>query len=129
MVWLLIISAASIIHANPLIKETKMPKMKSNSCAKKRFKVTGKGKVKYKQAYSRHMMMNKPKKMKRKARGTDTMYSGDERLVLRNFMPYERKAKRRAVRAANLPAGNQLNTEKKIVRKSKYAQAAKKAGK
>jgi large subunit ribosomal protein L35 len=81
-----------------------MPKMKTNSCAKKRFKVTAKGKVKYKQAYSAHMMMNKPKKMKRKARGTDVMYSGDERLVLRNFLPYDRKNKRRAKRLANRPA-------------------------
>lgn len=71
-----------------------MPKMKTKSGAKKRFKVTAKGKVKYKQAFSRHMQMNKPKKMKRKARGTDVMIPGDENLVLRYFLPYERKAKR-----------------------------------
>ncbi len=71
-----------------------MPKMKTKSGAKKRFKVTGTGKVKFKQAFSRHMQMNKPKKMKRKARGTDVMIPGDENLVLRYFLPYERKAKR-----------------------------------
>lgn len=67
-----------------------MPKMKTKSGAKKRFKVTGAGKVRFKQAFSRHMQMNKPKKMKRKARGTDEMFDGDARLVMRNFFPYER---------------------------------------
>ncbi len=78
-----------------------MPKMKTNSSAKKRFKVTAKGKVKFKQAFSRHMQMNKPKSMKRKARGTDVMIPGDERLVLRYLMPYKRKNTRRAKRVAN----------------------------
>ena len=90
-----------------------MPKMKTNSCAKKRFKVTAKGKVKYKQAYSGHMMMNKPKSMKRKARGTDVMFAGDERLVLRNFMPYDRKNKRRAKKAANRKSPARLAAEAK----------------
>lgn len=72
-----------------------MPKMKTNSSAKKRFKVTASGKVKYKQAYSRHMMMNKPKKMKRKARGTDVMIKGDERLILKNYLPNNRVSVRR----------------------------------
>lgn len=71
-----------------------MPKMKTNSSAKKRFKVSAKGKVKYKQAYSGHMMMNKPKSMKRKARGTDTMIPGDENLVVRYLLPYEQRKKR-----------------------------------
>ncbi|MCC7305212.1 MAG: 50S ribosomal protein L35 [Alphaproteobacteria bacterium] len=73
-----------------------MPKIKTNSGAKKRFKVTAKGKVKFKQAFARHMQMNKPKSMKRKARGTDIMIPGDENLVLRYLMPYENKNRRRA---------------------------------
>ncbi len=72
-----------------------MPKMKTKSGAKKRFKVTGTGKVKFKQAYSRHMQMNKPKKMKRKARGTQVMNPGDENLVLRYALPYAQKRLRR----------------------------------
>ncbi len=72
-----------------------MPKMKTSSSAKKRFKVTAKGRVKYKQAYSRHMMMNKPKSMKRKARGTDTMEPGDEKLVLKNYLPNNRVRRKR----------------------------------
>lgn len=68
-----------------------MPKMKTHSSAKKRFKITAKGKVKAKQAFTSHMMMNKPKSMKRKARGLTTMSESDERIVLRNFLPYGRK--------------------------------------
>ena len=77
-----------------------MPKMKTRSGAKKRFKVTGKGKVKFKQAFARHMQMNKPKSMKRKARGTDVMIPGDENLVLRYLMPYKRKKKSRSSKTA-----------------------------
>lgn len=70
-----------------------MPKMKTKSGAKKRFKVTKTGRVKSKQAFMRHMQMNKPKSMKRKARGTDTLSDPDARIVLRNFLPYARKKK------------------------------------
>ena len=70
-----------------------MPKMKTHSSAKKRFKVTAKGRVKSKQAFTSHMMINKPKSMKRKARGMDVMAEPDERIVLRNFLPYARKKK------------------------------------
>lgn len=71
-----------------------MPKMKTNSGAKKRFRITKSGKVKVKQANTRHMLMAKPKSMKRKARGTTTLCDADARIILRNFMPYARKAKK-----------------------------------
>lgn len=45
-----------------------MPKMKTHSGAKKRFKFTASGKVKFKRAKMRHMQSNKEKTMKRKAR-------------------------------------------------------------
>ncbi len=70
-----------------------MPKMKTHSSAKKRFKVTAKGRVKAKSAFTSHMMMNKPKSMKRKARGQSPLSEVDERIVLRNFLPYSRKRK------------------------------------
>ena len=73
-----------------------MPKMKTKSGAKKRFSRTSSGKVKVKQAYARHMMTNKPKSMKRKARGTTILCDADERIVLRNFLPYNRKKKRKS---------------------------------
>lgn len=71
-----------------------MPKMKTKSGAKKRFRVTGKGRVKFKQAKSRHMMMNKPKSMKRKARGEEIMNDSDAKVVLDNFLPYSRGRKK-----------------------------------
>lgn len=73
-----------------------MPKMKTKSSAKKRFKVTKSGKLKAKQAYMRHMQMNKPKSMKRKARGLDTLCESDARIALRNWLPYSRKRKNKS---------------------------------
>ena len=43
-----------------------MPKMKTNSSAKKRFKVTGSGKVKRNKAYKRHILTKKSIKRKNK---------------------------------------------------------------
>ncbi|MDP7143350.1 MAG: 50S ribosomal protein L35 [Alphaproteobacteria bacterium] len=71
-----------------------MPKMKTKSGAKKRFKVTASGKVRAKQAYTSHMMMNKPKSMKRNARGTTELAEADQKTVLRNWLPYNRKKKK-----------------------------------
>lgn len=71
-----------------------MPKMKTKSAAKKRFMVGSSGKVKFKPAKMRHMQMNKPKSMKRKARGTDILADVDSRIILENFLPYSRGKKK-----------------------------------
>lgn len=42
-----------------------MPKMKSKSSAKKRFSVTGSGKIKRKHAYKSHILTKKEKKRKK----------------------------------------------------------------
>ncbi|MDX1940556.1 MAG: 50S ribosomal protein L35 [Saprospiraceae bacterium] len=42
-----------------------MPKMKTHSSAKKRFKVTGSGKIKYRHANTSHLLRNRTKKRKR----------------------------------------------------------------
>ena len=42
-----------------------MPKMKTNSSAKKRFKLTGSGKIKRNKAYKRHILTKKTTKQKR----------------------------------------------------------------
>ncbi len=47
-----------------------MPKMKTHSSAKKRFKVTGTGKVVRYRARARHLMRKKTKKAKRHLRGS-----------------------------------------------------------
>jgi large subunit ribosomal protein L35 len=70
-----------------------MPKMKTKSGAKKRFRVTASGKVKFKAAFARHMQMNKPKKMKLKTRGSSILNAIDTKIILENFMPYARKRK------------------------------------
>jgi len=42
-----------------------MPKMKTNAAAKKRFKLTGSGKIKRHHAYHSHILTKKTKKQKR----------------------------------------------------------------
>lgn len=42
-----------------------MPKVKTNSSAKKRFKVTGTGKITFQKAFRRHLLTKKSKKRKR----------------------------------------------------------------
>ena len=64
-----------------------MPKMKTKSGAKKRFRLTAKGKVRANSAYLSHMMRNKPKQMKRQARGTMILSESDARIVRKYFLP------------------------------------------
>ncbi len=46
-----------------------MPKVKTNSGAKKRFTLTGSGKIKRKHAYKSHILTKKTKKQKRTLTG------------------------------------------------------------
>ncbi len=55
-----------------------MPKMKSNSGAKKRFKRTASGKLKRKKAYRSHILTKKSPKRKRNLRGTTLVDKADE---------------------------------------------------
>jgi len=59
------------------------PKMKSNRAAKKRFSLTGTGKVKFKKKGLRHGMSNKNRKRKRNLRKAGFMTKGDAGLVIR----------------------------------------------
>ena len=43
-----------------------MPKLKTKKGAKKRFKLTGKGKVKFKHSFGRHILTSKNSKRKRR---------------------------------------------------------------
>jgi large subunit ribosomal protein L35 len=58
-----------------------MPKMKTKSAAKKRFKLTGTGKVKRATAYRSHILTSKTTKRKRKLRGPHLVSKSDERAV------------------------------------------------
>jgi large subunit ribosomal protein L35 len=66
-----------------------MPKMKTKSSAKKRFKVTATGKVLSAQAGKRHGMIKRTAKFVRQARGTGTLSAPDARIV-KSYMPYDR---------------------------------------
>jgi large subunit ribosomal protein L35 len=54
-----------------------MPKMKSKSGAKKRFALTGTGKIKRKHAYKSHILTKKTKKRKRNLTKFTTVHSTD----------------------------------------------------
>lgn len=64
-----------------------MPKMKTKSSAKKRFKFTASGKVKSGQAGKRHGMIKRSPKFIRDARGTHVLSEPDTKAV-RKMMPY-----------------------------------------
>jgi large subunit ribosomal protein L35 len=68
--------------------EDNMPKLKSKSGAKKRFKVTATGKVVAGHALKRHGLRKRSQKMKRSARGTKVLQYGDARLIKDFFLPY-----------------------------------------
>ena len=55
-----------------------MPKVKTHSSAKKRFKITGSGKVKRFQAKTSHMMRNKSKRAKLNLRDSTLVSKADE---------------------------------------------------
>ena len=58
-----------------------MPKMKTNSGAKKRFALTGTGKIKRKHAYKSHILTKKTKKQKRNLTHTGLVHKADENSV------------------------------------------------
>jgi large subunit ribosomal protein L35 len=70
-------------------KESRMPKQKTKSGAKKRFKFTATGKVKVQQAGKRHGMIKRTAKFVRKARGT-TVLSDQDAGIVKVYMPYNR---------------------------------------
>ncbi|WP_075995291.1 50S ribosomal protein L35 [Salaquimonas pukyongi] len=64
-----------------------MPKMKTKSSAKKRFKLTASGKVKAQQAGKRHGMIKRSNDFIRNARGTTVLSDADAKIV-KKYLPY-----------------------------------------
>ncbi len=64
-----------------------MPKMKSRSGAKKRFRPTGTGKFKRNKAYKRHILTKKTTTQKRKLRKGTTVDKTQEHQI-RAMLPY-----------------------------------------
>ena len=56
-----------------------MPKMKTHSSLKRRFKITGTGKVKRYKANRNHLLSHKSKRAKRVLGGSPVMAAGDVR--------------------------------------------------
>lgn len=65
------------------LKKCVMPKMKTHSSAKKRFSLTGTGKVKRFQANARHLMRKKSNKAKTRLEGSALVSVADEPRVKR----------------------------------------------
>lgn len=72
-----------IIHR----ERKQMPKMKTKSGAKKRFRLTATGKVRMQQAGKRHGMIKRTQKQIRNQRGTTIMSESDAKIV-KQYMPY-----------------------------------------
>ncbi|MCX8472014.1 MAG: 50S ribosomal protein L35 [Sediminibacterium sp.] len=60
-----------------------MPKVKTNSSAKKRFKVTATGKITFQHAFKRHILTKKTKKRKRSLAKDAVVNDANRPFVLR----------------------------------------------
>jgi large subunit ribosomal protein L35 len=58
-----------------------MPKMKTKSSAKKRFKLTGSGKIKRKHAFKSHILTKKATKRKRNLTHATLVHPSDENSI------------------------------------------------
>jgi len=89
MPWLLYsLSGLWSVWSNIIkIWRSKMPKMKTKSSAKKRFKITANGKVKVGAAGKRHGMIKRSKKFIRDARGTMVLSEPDAKKVITYYLP------------------------------------------
>lgn len=65
-----------------------MPKMKTHSSSKKRYKVTGTGKVMRAQAFKKHILTKKTTKRKRGLRKIIQISKSNER-VIKQLIPYK----------------------------------------
>ncbi len=65
-----------------------MPKMKTHRGAAKRFRVTKKGKVKYRRGFRAHILTKKSQKRKRQLRKAGYLKDCDAKTV-KQLLPYE----------------------------------------
>ena len=64
-----------------------MPKLKTKSAVKKRFKITATGKVLSGPCKKRHGLINRSQKMKRNARGSQVLTHADG-ITVKQWAPY-----------------------------------------
>lgn len=65
--------------------ESEMPKMKTKSSAKKRFKVTGTGKIKRKHAFKSHILTKKSKKRKLRLTHDGLVHKSDSANIMQQL--------------------------------------------
>lgn len=65
-----------------------MPKMKTKSAVKKRFKLTASGKLKATQAGKQHYMRRRTKSQLRNQRGTTILEGQEAKNLIKYFLPY-----------------------------------------
>lgn len=65
-----------------------MPKLKTKSGAKKRFKMTASGLIKAGVAGKRHRLISHNGKYIRQQRGTKVLNESDRKIVVKNYLPY-----------------------------------------
>ena len=65
------------------VKYINMPKVKTNSSAKKRFKVTGTGEITYQKSFKRHILTKKTTKRKRALRKKGIVSDANKPFVMR----------------------------------------------
>lgn len=82
--------AAECGFPHPERVESKMPKLKSKSGAKKRFRITATGKVLAGHAGKRHGMIKRTTKQIRQLRGVTVVSESDAERVRKIFLPYGR---------------------------------------
>lgn len=75
-----------------------MPKMKTHKGAAKRFAVSRRGKVTARASCKRHRLVSKSKRMKREGKATMILCESDARIILDDFLPYERKKRQKRTR-------------------------------
>jgi large subunit ribosomal protein L35 len=80
-------AAAPGLPARAPHEESQMPKLKTKSGAKKRFKITGTGKVKYQQTGKRHGMIKRTTKTIREHRGTAVLFKTDGDKIKKYWLP------------------------------------------
>ncbi|MCB9949079.1 MAG: 50S ribosomal protein L35 [Rhodospirillaceae bacterium] len=64
-----------------------MPKIKTHSSSKKRFRLTASGKVRFNSAMRRHRLISKTKQAKERNQGTKIMSESDARVIRRHMLP------------------------------------------
>lgn len=70
-----------------LVPDVIMPKLKSHSGAKKRFSLTGTGKIKRKKAFARHILTGKSPGRMRHLKKSGTLNRVDTKMI-RTILPY-----------------------------------------